>query len=224
MRGYPKRKKKEIFNSDGDCIKVGDIGVMYNSKEMDGFIFRKYNKPLRFVSIKKDNIVSTDMVINCKGTLELTKVKLGSYKISESKKHDAIVIKKKKNTKIVIHEKGISISDTNLNEKSKNALLLLQSDNAGLLLPRVTGISMSSDMKNASPGTIVYNKSTDTFYGKTLNGWKALNDHKKDFCAPLFNEKDKLVGNVKPRPGMIIYNTDLHCFQGYSNKRWIKII
>ena len=84
---------------------------------------------------------------------------------------------------------------------------------------------MATEMSKAVPGTIVYNKTTDTFYGKTKRyGWEELNTAKKDFCAPHVTELDKIIGKIKPRPGMIIYNIDLHCFQGYSNKKWINII
>jgi hypothetical protein len=156
-------------------------------------------------------------------------IHIEDFNISFNKKEEALVFKKythnnKNDTKMVIHDGGVSISDSNLNEKTEHAVLLLQSTGSGLLLPRICDVVMRKKMKRAVPGTIIYNKTTDKFYGKTQKGWRALNDHKKDFCAPSVTEKDKILGNVKPRPGMIIYNTTYHCFQIYSNKRWIKIV
>jgi hypothetical protein len=155
-------------------------------------------------------------------------IDIEEFNISYNKKEEALVFKKythnKNNIKMVIHDGGVSISDSNLDEKTKYAVLLLQSAESGLLLPRIDDNVMKEKMKLAVPGTIIYNKTMDKFYGKTQKGWRALNDHKKDFCAPSVTERDKILGNVKPRPGMIIYNTTYHCFQIYSNKRWIKIV
>lgn len=148
---------------------------------------------------------------------------MSEYNFVENKIHSAFVLKKNDKAKLVAHDGGISISDEEVTEQVPCSVLHLQSSKSGLLLPRVTEKSMDSLMKKAIPGTIVYNKTTDVFYGKTRKGWSPLNGY-GDFRAPMITEKDKLLGLIKPVPGMIIYNKDYHRFEGYSGKKWIKII
>ena len=212
-------------------VDVKGMALMYNKllPNRGGVIARLEGTPIYFSSVKNFNARLTDMdidmILNTDGTLNVRGITLGSnFLITDGLDGDVLLIKKDSKTKVVVRDKGMIISDDEVNEDASNALLLLQSENAGLVLPRVTNDAIQNEMQRAIPGTIIYNKDEDTFLGRTRRGWKRLDIGEKSFCAPSYSEKDKKDGKVRPRPGMIIYNTTHHCVQVYSRKRWINVI
>lgn len=155
-------------------------------------------------------------IIN-KKTEKQTKFENYSINVNNSMMH----IDEQNDKKIVItKDKGIIISDKNCSEITETSVLHLESDRGGLLLPRLSNKDITTmNEKGVTPGTIIYNKDTDSYVGMTKKGWVLLSQTNKLQCVN-DNEKDDL----PPIRGTIIYNTDKKCVEVSYNKKWNKII
>ncbi len=142
---------------------------------------------------------------------------LNNFSIRESKLGNAIIFKQNDNVKMAINDRGVSISNNSITEGSKYGVLLLQSDNSGLILPRVS--KAKEKMKKAPPGTIVYDKTNDRFIGMTKTGWKRLCSDNVSTVTVVETTKD-----VKPRPGTIVYNRSTHNLQLCSKRKWLNVV
>ena len=104
-------------------------------------------------------------------------VKMGKFKISRSRKIDDILYISFDDTeeiKLVVHSGGIIIGDNIDEEPPTSGVLTIQSEDKGIVFPRLTNDKMRSMMK-VVPGTVVFNITNDKFYGFTdISGWKEL--------------------------------------------------
>jgi len=150
------------------------------------------------------------------------KHKIGNFTIGISDKcKNALYVAHNKKIKMLIHDKGIIISNDHVNIQRSDIPLEIQSKNSGMTIPIIKNINK----KKSKIGTIIYNSDLDTFMGLTrTRGWVELS-------ANLYGSSVSKISQIcedekrfiKPISGIIIYNITKNCVEIFKRGKWINI-
>lgn len=148
--------------------------------------------------------------------------KFGKFTIGVSEKYkDSLYIAHKKKIKLLVHKKGVIISNDCVNIRGSDIPLEIQSETSGIVIPSIQNINKNS----VKIGTIVYNSDSDTFMGFTkIRGWV-------DLSSSLYGSSVSKVSHItenekrfiKPISGIIIYNATKNIIEIFKNGKWMKI-